>query len=692
MEDFKKEEADVDSGKEFTVASSSSVSESSGDTALPKLGSVHGRTTGPTRRSTKGGWTEKEDEILTKAVKYFNAKNWKKIAEYFPGRTDVQCLHRWQKVLNPELVKGPWTKEEDDRIVELVEKYGCKKWSVIAKSLPGRIGKQCRERWHNHLNPDIKKDAWTKEEELALIRAHQIYGNKWAEIARFLPGRADNSIKNHWNCSVKKKLDSYLASGSSGDLHVIAFPNFDNHETKAGSIGGEMVGRSQGTLESVDQQIDLEGVVSPHLQSTVLRNAKGAQRQLHLQPVQNDLVEKYISLKEGLHGPRSPLSLIGSGDKDATTRSPISGISGDDAEMPDGSHHISSIQPELSCGTSSGFPQKLHLKRFAHERNDSTNLASFHHPGHAIISVSSSDVNLDVTGAARRNSFPPEMPLSVTAKRSIESPRRPWRYGVPMNGLISTDLSLNGEANNKFSSLPTCEFGGHNAEVGKQNNVPSAQLYIEDVNFGRLYYEPPVLKDLTVALENDRVSGTDNFIRIANSPVCCSTPPSHIQGISINCSSPESMLRNAAKNFRSTPSIIRKRVRDTSRQEANANDSDGICSPEVRTNSSTDTLGSKHSHLCEIDGQDSLNSTDIQNVKRIFLSHQNPIKSDASVSLKSVEKCLEDAFDMEWDHAKAKCNNSASAGDPYDANCNTNTKFICSDNSLEPRQVASGLS
>lgn len=58
----------------------------------------------------------------------------------------MQCLHRWQKVLNPELVKGPWSTEEDLKIVELVESKGAKKWSVISKYLPGRIGKQCRER------------------------------------------------------------------------------------------------------------------------------------------------------------------------------------------------------------------------------------------------------------------------------------------------------------------------------------------------------------------------------------------------------------------------------------------------------------------------------------------------------------------------------------------------------------------
>ena len=58
----------------------------------------------------------------------------------------MQCLHRWQKVLNPDLTKGPWTKEEDEIVMQQVMKYGAKNWSSIAQHLPGRIGKQCRER------------------------------------------------------------------------------------------------------------------------------------------------------------------------------------------------------------------------------------------------------------------------------------------------------------------------------------------------------------------------------------------------------------------------------------------------------------------------------------------------------------------------------------------------------------------
>lgn len=162
---------------------------------------------------SKAHWTPEEDQLLLTNIKSGDRANWTELAPLFPGKTPQQISERWSKVVDPALVKGGWSPEEDEIIRQYVACNGTKNWTKLATLLPGRIGKQCRERWRNHLDPSNSKDPWTPEEDQKLIELHRQYGNKWVTIASFIPGRSDNHIKNRWNSTLKKREESNATVG-----------------------------------------------------------------------------------------------------------------------------------------------------------------------------------------------------------------------------------------------------------------------------------------------------------------------------------------------------------------------------------------------------------------------------------------------------------------------------------------------
>jgi hypothetical protein len=153
-------------------------------------------------------WSPDEDQLLLSLVQHTHSlsdSTWGELAVFFPGKTWVHLSDRWSTALNPTLVKGCWTREEDEAIIQHVLENGTTSWVSLAKFLPGRLGKQCRERWINHLDPSNNRRSWTAKEDETLAELHEIFGNSWVKIAGIMQGWSDNYLKNRWNTMERKK-------------------------------------------------------------------------------------------------------------------------------------------------------------------------------------------------------------------------------------------------------------------------------------------------------------------------------------------------------------------------------------------------------------------------------------------------------------------------------------------------------
>ncbi|XP_054440778.1 snRNA-activating protein complex subunit 4 [Pteronotus mesoamericanus] len=219
-------------------------------------------------------WTEEEDRMLTQLVQEMRVGShipYRRIVYYMEGRDSMQLTYRWTKSLDPSLKKGLWTPEEDAKLLQAVAKYGEQDWFKIREEVPGRSDAQCRDRYLRKLHFSLKKGRWNSKEEEKLIELIEKYGvGHWAKIASELPHRTGSQCLSKWKVMVRKRqgqgrrrrrrLRSVRWSSSSGD----SSSGDSSSEDSGGSGDSKDSGDSE--PEATDAQEDGQALPSaPHV-------------------------------------------------------------------------------------------------------------------------------------------------------------------------------------------------------------------------------------------------------------------------------------------------------------------------------------------------------------------------------------------------------------------------------------------
>jgi hypothetical protein len=201
----------------------------------------------------RGGWTEEEDKKVVAAQSRLG-NSWAKISRLMDGRSESALNGRWYSVLEPRaasilaelkpedflfldetqlppkpIMQGnsgaydrrQWTEQEDQILLEMVNKLGTKSWAEIAKQCPGRAPKQCRHRYLNKVDPKRNIDAWTDEEDKKVVAAQMKLGNRFAEIAKLLDGRTESVVSHRWHVNLQPRAERIQATLTDKDFEFV---------------------------------------------------------------------------------------------------------------------------------------------------------------------------------------------------------------------------------------------------------------------------------------------------------------------------------------------------------------------------------------------------------------------------------------------------------------------------------------
>ncbi|KAI0032500.1 hypothetical protein K488DRAFT_85800 [Vararia minispora EC-137] len=187
-------------------------------------------------------WQAHEDALLIQAVTSCSGDiDWKEIAKYVPDRTNKACRKRWLHSLCPTVKKSAWTGEEDRTLLELYEQHG-PKWSLIARQIPGRTDDACSKRYREALDPSLKKDDWTAEEDARLLELRVSLAGKWQQVGQQM-GRSGLGCRNRWRLLERKRASGKAAvveppPGSQPGLDPPPTLNFSISEPPLTSLAG----------------------------------------------------------------------------------------------------------------------------------------------------------------------------------------------------------------------------------------------------------------------------------------------------------------------------------------------------------------------------------------------------------------------------------------------------------------------